>query len=220
MFLEFFSRSVAVFILFILSPIFVFIIFCCIVFQGFPVFFTQKRVGYNYKRFKIYKFRSMINNSGKVITGAVDDRITKFGKLLRYTKVDELPQLINIINGDMRFIGPRPEVEEYFIKQDFKFLKIVKPGISDFASIILRNESKILENIGGENCYEQLLPVKLELANYYAEKKSFLLDLQLVIITIISILFPNFAVEKVALPRIKLDSQKTSNFLTQFVINK
>ena len=89
----------------------------------------------------------------------------------------------------MRFIGPRPEVKQYFSKKNFKFLNNVKPGISDFASIILRNESLILEKIGGENPYEQLLPIKLELADYYSKNKSFWLDLKLVVITTISI-FP------------------------------
>ena len=219
MLLEFFSRTVALFLLLILSPIFVFVIFCCITFQGFPIFFKQKRVGFKYKKFEIYKFRSMINNSGNLITIIGDNRITKLGKLLRYTKIDEFPQLINIIKGEMRFIGPRPEVEDYFSKQNFKFLKIVKPGISDFSSIILRNESKILENIGGNNSYEKLLPVKLELANYYAKNKSFFLDLQLVFITIISILHPKFAVKKLALPKIKFDSKETRDFLMKFVLN-
>ena len=219
MLLEFFSRTVALFLLLILSPIFVFVIFCCITFQGFPIFFKQKRVGFKYKKFEIYKFRSMINNSGNLITIIGDNRITKLGKLLRYTKIDEFPQLINIIKGEMRFIGPRPEVEDYFSKQNFKFLKIVKPGISDFSSIILRNESKILENIGGNNSYEKLLPIKLELANYYAKNKSFFLDLQLVFITIISILHPKFAVKKLALPKIKFDSKETRDFLMKFVLN-
>ena len=95
----------------------------------------------------------------------------------------------------MRFIGPRPEVDEYFSKKTFKFLKIVKPGISDYASIILRDESRILKKIGGDDSYQKLLPVKLELANYYSEKKSFFLDLKLVVITIVSIFFPGYAVK-------------------------
>ena len=75
-------------------------------------------------------------------------------------KLDEIPQLINIIKGEMRFIGYKPEVKDYFNRQEFRFLKNVKPGISDFASIILRNESKILDQIGGEEPYEKLLPIK------------------------------------------------------------
>ena len=121
----------------------------------------------------------MVQNSGKTITDPNDLRITKFGKFLRKTKLDEIPQPINIIKGEMRFIGPRPEVKDYFNKQKFRFLKNVKPGISDFASIILRNESKILDQIGGEEPYEKLLPIKLELAQYYSLKKSFCCDFSL-----------------------------------------
>ncbi len=218
MLLEIFSRFIAICMLFALSPVFILIILCCLLFQGLPIFFTQTRVGYNFKRFKIYKFRSMINNNGNVITEATDQRVTKLGRFLRYTKADELPQLINIVKGEMRFIGPRPEVEDFFDEESFKFLKIVKPGISDFASIVLRNESKILVNIGGKNSYEKLLPVKLELANYYAEKKSFFLDLQLVIITIVSIFYPNFAVKKMALTKINFSSKKANDFFGDFII--
>ena len=92
----------------------------------------------------------MINNVGDLITSADDKRITRWGKFLRNTKIDELPQLINIVKGDMRFIGPRPEVLKFFNKNDFNFLMVVKPGISDFSSIILRDESKILNAIGGK----------------------------------------------------------------------
>ena len=132
-------------------------------------------------------------SSGSIITSPNDSRITKIGEILRKTKIDELPQLFNIIKGEMRFIGPRPEVRQYFSKKDFQFLKVVKPGISDFASIILRNESLILKKIGGNDPYKKLLPIKLELANYYSRKKSFSLDFKLVLITILSIFFPDYA---------------------------
>lgn len=216
MLLEFFSRTIAFLILVILSPIFFLIILLCILFQGFPVFFNQERVGYHFKIFKIYKFRTMINNTGQLITEPNDNRITFFGKFLRFTKIDEIPQLINIIKGEMRFIGPRPEVVSYFNKSDFSFLNKVKPGISDFASIILRNETKILNRIGGNNPYSQLLPIKLDLAKYYASKKSFFLDLMLVSVTVISILFPNFATKSLLMPIVNLESKKTKDFLVKY----
>ncbi len=216
MFLEFFSRAVATFIFFMISPVFLFIMFCCLLVQGSPIFFVQERIGFNFKTFKIYKFRTMVNNSGGLITLPNDSRITFMGKILRLSKLDEVPQLINIIKGDMRFIGPRPEVKFYLAKYDFSFLKLVKPGISDFSSIILRNESMILEKIGGHNPYDKLLPIKLELANYYSKNKSFLLDLKLVIITSISLFFPNFAITKLAVPLMKLKSDKTKEFLYKY----
>jgi lipopolysaccharide/colanic/teichoic acid biosynthesis glycosyltransferase len=219
MLLEIFSRLVAFVFIVGFSPIFIIISLFSILFQGLPVFFKQERVGHNFKIFKIYKFRSMVHNSGKSITDPNDLRITKFGKFLRKTKLDEIPQLINIIKGEMRFIGPRPEVENYFSKQKFKFLKNVKPGISDFASIILRNESKILDQIGGEEPYEKLLPIKIELAQYYSLKKSFMLDLQLVIITVISIFFSRFATRSLANPLIKIKTLETEAFINSYILD-
>ena len=216
MFLEFFSRAVATFIFFMILPVFLFLMLCCLLSQGTPIFFVQERMGFNFKTFKIYKFRTMVNNSGGLITQPNDSRITFMGKIMRLSKLDEVPQLINIIKGEMRFIGPRPEVKFYLAKHDFSFLKLVKPGISDFASIILRNESIILEKIGGLHPYDKLLPIKLELAKYYSENKSFLLDLKLVIITFISLFFPNFATKKLAVPLMKLKSDKTKEFLFKY----
>ena len=94
--------------------------------QGRPIFFKHKRVGYDFKQFELYKFRTMIINRGSVITNFEDKRITKVGKIIRKLKIDELPQLFNIIKGEMRFIGPRPEVPEYINQKDFNFLKIIK----------------------------------------------------------------------------------------------
>ena len=219
MLLELFSRLVAFILIIGFSPIFIIISLFCFLFQGLPIFFKQERVGYEFKIFIIYKFRSMVQNSGKTITDPNDFRITKFGKFLRKTKLDEIPQLINIIKGEMRFIGPRPEVKDYFNRQEFRFLKNVKPGISDFASIILRNESKILDQIGGEEPYEKLLPIKIELAQYYSLKKSFWLDLQLVIITVISIFFPRFATRSLANPLIKRKTLETEAFINNYILN-
>ena len=217
--MEIFSRTLALICILILTPFYIIISICCISFQGFPILFTQERVGYKFRTFKIYKFRSMSFNSGEFITSPNDSRITKFGKILRKTKIDEIPQLFNILKGDMRFIGPRPEVRQYFSEEDFVFLSNVKPGISDFASIILRNESIILDKIGGDNPYEKLLPIKLELANYYSMNKSFWLDIQLVAITIISILLPDFAIRTFAVPLIKLRSRRSEVFLSKYIID-
>ncbi len=217
MLIEVFSRSIALFFLIILSPIYFIVMCACFLFQGSPIFYKQKRVGYRFSIFQIYKFRTMVNNSGKIITDPFDTRITMLGKFLRNTKIDEIPQLYNIIKGDMRFIGPRPEVPDYVDNKTFFFLKYVKPGMSDFASIVLRDESKILSKIGGNEPYIELLPVKIELAAYYANEKSFMLDLQLVIITTISIFFPNFAAKELAIPLIKLKSQRTNSFLNKFI---
>ena len=159
----------------------------------------------------------MIKNSGDLITRPKDNRITILGRILRKTKLDEIPQLFNIFKGEMRFIGPRPEVEEYFEKNTFKFLEKIKPGISDFSSIIFRDETKILERIGGDNPYAKLLPIKLQLADYYSRKKSFLLDLRLVFITIISIIFPELASRFFLLPRLIIDIPSIKGFLNRYL---
>ena len=115
----------------------------------------------------------------------------------------------------MRFIGPRPEVPEYVKRGSFKFLKIIKPGISDYASIILRDENKILQKIGGENPYLKLLPLKIELAEFYPINKSFLLDLKLVLITLTSLFFPNLSVKIFILPTIRKELPSVNHFLEE-----
>ena len=159
----------------------------------------------------------MTGEKGSAITENNDVRITKWGSFLRRTKLDELPQLFNIVRGDMRFIGPRPEVVEFFDERSFAFLKKIKPGISDYSSIILRNESSILSRIGGKNPYKKLLPMKLQLANYYADNKSFILDFKLVCITIVSILVPNFALKAFILPMLKSDLPLIQKFCYKYV---
>ncbi len=215
--MEIFSRLIALLLAIFLLPLFIIIFLLCLGFQGTPIFFKQKRVGYNYNIFEIYKYRTMVNNSGSIITKHNDNRVTIIGKILRKTKIDEIPQLYNIIKGDMRFIGPRPEVLDYFDKNKFDFLNLIKPGISDYSSIIFRNESIILEKIGGENAYSKLLPIKLELSKYYANKKSFFLDLKLVFITVIAIFFPNFCIKAMIIPEIKVNLPNVERFLNKYL---
>tara|TARA_B100000035_G_C20763110_1_gene449188 strand:+ start:147 stop:632 length:486 start_codon:yes stop_codon:yes gene_type:complete len=159
----------------------------------------------------------MNKNNGISITEYNDNRITHFGKFLRAYKIDELTQLFNILKGDMRFIGPRPESSPYFNEHDFSFLRKIKPGLSDYASIILRNESKILFKIGGEDPYKKLLPMKLELAKYYARNKSFFLDLKLVFITIISILNSSYPLKKFIIPMLEKDLPDVKSFCESYV---
>ena len=109
-------------------------------------------------------------------------------------KLDELPQLWNIVKGDMRFIGPRPEVQEFVRSNDFSFLTIIKPGLTDFSSILFRNESDILSHSGGIEKYPKLLELKVELGHLYAKHKNFLLDIKLVLLTLVAIFFPKTAV--------------------------
>ena len=170
--MEIFSRLTALILIVFLLPVFVIVSTLLLISQGRPIFFKHKRVGYDFTQFELYKFRTMIINRGSVITNFEDKRITKIGKIIRKLKIDELPQLFNIIKGEMRFIGPRPEVPEYINQKDFNFLKMIKPGMSDYASILFRNEDEFLKNIKDNDPYIILLKVKTELANYYCTKKS------------------------------------------------
>ncbi len=150
---------------------------------------------------------------GESISGYNDPRITFWGRILRRTKLDELPQLYNIIKGEMRFIGPRPEVPEYFNKKKFLYLTKVKPGLSDYGSIFTRNEDYLLKNITDNDPYNILLSIKIDLANYYSNKKGFFEDLKLVVLTIFSIIIPEFVINKIILPKIKKDLPELSNFI-------
>jgi len=191
--MEVISRITALILIIILFPVFLFVTFFSLFFQGLPIYYLHSRVGYKYRNFNVIKFRTMSNSNINTenITSLNDPRMTKWGRILRYFKIDEIPQLINIIKGDMRFIGPRPEVEEFINNHDFSFLGKFKPGLSDFSSIIFRNEQKVLNNLGGTENYSSLLLIKLELCHFYVKNKSFLLDFVLTIVTILSIFIPN-----------------------------
>jgi len=164
--------------------------------QG-PVFFRQGRVGRNFRRFMIYKFRTMVvdaEKNGLRITSGGDSRITKVGRILRKFKIDELPQLFNVLKGDMSLVGPRPEVEEYVKLYEKDYMEILKrrPGITDVSSIIFREEEAVLKNqVDPEGYYKKiLLPEKIRLAKEYIEHSSFSYDLKLVLNTLHKILNP------------------------------
>ena len=211
------SRFIALIILIILFPLIFLISLILLIFQGRPIIFQQSRVGYDFNTFKIFKFRTMDKNNGPLITGKNDERITYLGRFLRKSKIDELPQLFNILKGDMRFIGPRPEIHKYFNDKQFQFLKNIKPGISDYSSIVLRDEDKILNYIGGEDAYEKLLPIKIKLANYYSKKKSFSLDLKLVAGTIITLFLPNYYSKTFLIPHLIKNIDDIEDFFDKYI---
>ena len=218
--MEILSRVIALILLVALAPLFFIISILSFIFQGPPIYFKQARVGFEFKEFILYKFRTMHNLEGHAITYADDSRITLWGRFLRALKLDEIPQLINIFKGDMRFIGPRPEIPKYVNQDEFKFLNQVPPGLSDYASILLRNESKILGNIGGDNPYETLLPLKIDLANYYAERKGFWQDFRLVWLTLMAIIMPNFTCSKFIIPLIKSKLPKWNGFIMEHFVSQ
>jgi len=132
---------------------------------------------------------------GLPITVGNDSRITKIGKFLRKTKLDELPQIFNVIRGDMSFVGPRSEVEKYvnLYREEYREILKLRPGITDIASLTYSNESKILD---GKNNPEEyytnvILPHKIKFAKEYIKKSSFLFDLKLILLTIYKITIKN-----------------------------
>jgi lipopolysaccharide/colanic/teichoic acid biosynthesis glycosyltransferase len=161
-----------------------------------PIFFKHKRVGVEGKLFYMYKFRSMrikpLSEEGFWDPGNIT-RITPIGKFLRKTKIDELPQLINVLKGEMSLVGPRPEVEKWvtYYPERWETVLHVKPGITDNASIVYRNEESILNRSENpEKIYKEIiLPLKLDLYEHYVLNNSFYGDIKLIIKTIYYILF-------------------------------
>lgn len=156
-----------------------------------PVFYLQARVGKNNRDFKLFKFRTMHVNADKkglLTVGHRDSRITRAGYNLRKYKIDELPQLFNVLIGDMSVVGPRPEVRKYVEMYDERQQKVVsvRPGITDFASIQFVNENELLKNAENpEKLYiDEIMPQKLELNLKYIESRHFFKDLKIILLTI------------------------------------
>jgi lipopolysaccharide/colanic/teichoic acid biosynthesis glycosyltransferase len=159
-----------------------------------PIIFRQVRVGRGVRPFTIYKFRTMTaapRPGARAITVGQDRRITRVGHWLRLTKIDELPQLFNVLRGDMSLVGPRPEVPEYVsaFPEMFSRLLRVRPGITDPASIAYRNEAALLAMAGDPDVEyrERILPDKLRLSTEYAEHASLRSDIALIFQTLFSV---------------------------------
>lgn len=160
-----------------------------------PVFFRQERIGRDFKPFRIFKFRTMVTDAPKLgaqITAGADPRITRVGRFLRKSKIDELPQLLNVFKGDMSLVGPRPEVPKYveMFPDDYREILRVRPGITDPASIKYRDESAILGQADDpERVYvERILPDKIAIARSYVATQSLLGDVAIICRTLAAIL--------------------------------
>lgn len=170
-----------------LSPLFIIVAIWIKIDSKGPVFFRQIRVGRYNKDFRIYKFRSMRVGADKgslVTVGGRDSRITKSGYFIRKTKIDELPQLINVFIGDMSLVGPRPEVRHYvnYWTSEQMHALDVRPGITDPASIRYRNENELLEKAEDPEKYyiEVIMKDKIKLYLDYVEKHGFWYDIKLI----------------------------------------
>jgi O-antigen biosynthesis protein WbqP len=175
------NRLFALIILIVISPIFLILAFAILIEDGFPILFTQKRVGINYTFFKIYKFRSMKKDTPNVATHLLnnpDQYILKIGNFVRKTSLDELPNLINILKGEMVFVGPRPALYNQDDLMEFRVatgVSKLKPGITGWAQINGRDEISIAQ--------------KVQLEQEYLYKKSFLFDIEILIKTFTNVLF-------------------------------
>jgi undecaprenyl phosphate N,N'-diacetylbacillosamine 1-phosphate transferase len=177
---RFIDFNLALIALVFLSPLFILVIPLQIIFNGFPIFFTQQRVGKDEKIFKLIKFRTMNNKRDKLGFLLPDyQRKTLFGTFLRATSIDELPSLINILKGDMAVVGPRPLLVEYLplYDQAQKQRHLVRPGLSGLAQIKGRNLLSWTQ--------------KLEFDQIYLNKQSFLFDLKIILLTFIKIFYFN-----------------------------
>jgi len=177
----------------VLSPVFAVVGAAIYAHDRGPVFFRQERVGRGGRPFRIHKFRSMrLDNAGALVTSASDDRITPIGKVLRKTKLDELPQLIDVLVGDMSVVGPRPEVPRYVEQWPAdarEEILRVRPGISDPASVAFRNEQdELAASDDPERHYvDEILPRKVAMYRDYVRTRSFAGDLRVIADTLSAI---------------------------------
>jgi lipopolysaccharide/colanic/teichoic acid biosynthesis glycosyltransferase len=182
------DRVAAALALLVASPVLLAAMLCIYIESGAPVLFCQTRVGQHGTPFRIFKLRSMRSGAlGKAITGSGDPRITRTGSFLRHYKIDELPQLWNVLLGHMELVGPRPEVPFYVDQADpaWRTVLTCKPGLTDLSTLLYRNEEEILAQcVDPDRTYRQeLLPKKLLLSTRYQERRTLAMDIKLLLLT-------------------------------------
>ncbi len=164
------------------------------------IFYLQERMGFNNRKFMIYKFATMLKNSLNLGTGSItlkeDFRVTRIGKYLRATKINELPQLYNILKGEISIVGPRPVLEQDWLLYPEEIraaIYNVKPGLTGIGSIVFRDEESIVSSAKDPHDYFKtvIAPFKGELEMWYQEHRSFLLDFKIIFLTAWVILFPS-----------------------------
>ena len=187
----------------VLLPLLIPIVVILLLTGEHKVFYLQNRVGYKNQNFKIIKFATMLSNSENIGSGSLtlknDPRVLPFGSFLRKTKINELPQILNVIVGDLSIVGPRPQMKVDFEKYSYKIKKNiynVRPGLTGIGSIIFRDEETLIsvasEKEDPHNFYKRVIsPYKGELEMWYQSNRSFLLDLQLIFMTAWVIIVPS-----------------------------
>jgi len=176
-----------------LSPLLILIALLVLINSGYPIIYRQKRVGKNWEIFYLYKFRTMRIGAEKqgYVCKKDDERVTTIGRMLREYKLDELPQLFNVLRGEMSFVGPRPEILEFseHYKAKFEEILTVEPGITDLASIRFRNESNLIGNVENTSDYylKEILSQKTEINSNYIKKANIFYDIHLIFKTLTSL---------------------------------
>lgn len=186
-----FDILVSLLLLIILLPVFIILSIVIKIDSKGPVFFRQERVTEYGRVFKIFKFRTMVSGADKMgsqVTVKDDCRITRLGKLLRKSRIDEIPQLINILIGDMSFVGTRPEVLKYveLYTNEMKATLLMKAGVTSLASIKFKDEEKLLQSSDDvdKSYIENVLPKKMEYNLEYIKKFNFFYDIKLMFMTV------------------------------------
>ena len=203
--IRFFDVFFSTLILLFCAPFIIIISLLIITESSGGIIFRQLRVGRYGNDFYIYKFRTMYRDSDKkglLTIGKRDERVTKTGYFLRKYKLDELPQFLNVLKGDMSIVGPRPEVRKYvdLYTEEQKKVLLLKPGITDFSSIVFSDEGDILKDKADPDiAYNQLIrPWKSKLGIFYIDNRSSLVDLKLIYLTVIAILSRDRALLKIS----------------------
>lgn len=178
-----------------LAPVFAVIAAAIKLEDAGPVFYAQNRVGKEFKMFRLFKFRSMsaVALEGAVLTGPDDPRVTRVGRYLRKCKLDELPQLLNVVKGDMQLVGVRPQTERFVevFPSEYSVLLQEPPGITGLASLAFRNEEQMFGPGPIEQQYlEQILPEKLRLALEYRVRRTFISDIEIIFRTVLGFKSP------------------------------
>jgi lipopolysaccharide/colanic/teichoic acid biosynthesis glycosyltransferase len=161
--------------------------------DGGPIFFVQNRMGKGFRQFGVWKFRSMVTDAdrGGLLTAPADSRVTRVGRLLREYKLDEFPQLFNVLAGDMQLVGARPEVERYvqMFHSEYALILQDRPGMTDPASLAYRHEDQIFCLDRLEQQYvDEILPAKLKLSLDYQQRRSFLSDVGILLRTVFALM--------------------------------
>ncbi len=181
-----------------LVPIFAIIALAIKLDDGGPVLYFQFRVGKGLRKFRLLKFRSMFSNcaGGSLLTAPHDARVTRVGRFLRRYKLDELPQLVNVLKGEMQLVGVRPQVERFvdIFPDEYEELLQTPPGITDLASLSFRNEERLFHESSNEEQYiAKILPFKLEMSLKYSRTRTFLSDLEILFRTVLGFQSPSTA---------------------------